>query len=205
MDNFENWEKKYDKSGACYYETFNECGCFRCDEKGLLVFFEADNQNSMYDGPHGWRHGGLRNLIIPEGVIRIGTHGHNWDLALRGLVVMGKLGLPGSLEEIGPGVFSESLIGELELPDSLRGIEAGALMHCYIHVLRLPERLRHPECHLCWTPKSEAYLRTQGRQFKETIIDTLIAPEGYPYKVLMLEAEVSHIQFFAGVQQMESI
>ncbi len=201
MDNFKNWEKKHDESGVCYYETFNECGRFRCDEKGLLISFTADeHKNSVNSDSHGWKHGGLRNLTIPEGVIRIGAEDNNWSLALRNLTVIGKLSLPRSLENLGPSAFSDSLIGELELPENLRGIGAGALMHCYIHVLRLPQKLRHPENHLCLTPQSEAYLRTEGRQFKETIIDTLIAPEGYPCKMLMLEAEVTNVKFFREIQ-----
>ena len=105
------------------------------------------------------------------------------------------------LESMRGNVLSGSLIMDMELPGTVRHIGSGAIMGCYIQRLRLGEGLPEPEDGWYWERakdgrwKQEAAgrLACGGRQFKETIIGTLIVPAGYPYKQLMPEAKIDEV------------
>ena len=82
---------------------------------------------------------------------------------------------------------------ELELPASLREIGPSAVMCSYIHVLRIPNGLPHPQPPAWDGKKADNTLTVHGRQFKETIIDTLIVPKAYPYKELLVETKINNV------------
>ena len=133
----------------------------------------------------------MQMLTIPEGIRTIGTDkGKLWNL-----IVVEKLVFPTTVEKLEAGVLSGCLIMEMELPASLWEIGPGALMCNYIHVLRIPQDMLHPK-YADWGQKNvEGALTIHGRQFKETIINTLIVPKGYPYKELMLETKINHVVY----------
>ena len=192
MSMLENWEKISISDEMRYY-TENECGRFYCDEGGRLTSFEPKKENSLHQGPYGFRRSHekrvVRNLIIPEGIREISYHADNlWDL-----IVVEKLVLPTTLEKMDDNVFSGCLIMEMELPTSLREIGPGALMCNYIHVLRIPQGMPYPKYAGWGQKKAEGALTVHGRQFKETIINTLIVPTGYPYEELMAETKINNI------------
>ena len=194
MGMLENWEKT-SISDAIRYYTENESGRFYCDEVGRLTFFESKEENNLHQGPYGFRRSYekrvVRNLIIPEGIKEISYHADN----LRDLIVVEKLVLPTTLEKMEAGVLSGCLIMEMELPVSLREIGPGALMCNYIHVLRIPQGMLHPKYPVWGQTKTEGSLMIHGRQFKETIINILTVPKGYPYKELMHETKINNIVY----------
>ena len=190
----ENWEKTSFSEERRYY-TQNESGSFYCDEGGRLTYFEPARENCLHQGPHGFRRShekvNVQNLVIPEGIRKIAFDAEKlWDL-----VIVEKLVLPASLEKLDEGVLSGCLIMEMELPASLLEIGPGALMCNYIHVLRIPQDMLHPKYADWGQKKAEGALTVHGRQFKETIINTLIVPKGYPYKELMLETKINNIVY----------
>lgn len=193
MSMLENWEKTSISDEMRYY-TENESGRFYCDEGGRLTSFEPKKENSLHQGPYGFRRSHekrvVRNLIIPEGIREISYHADNlWDL-----IVVEKLVLPTTLEKMDANVLSGCLIMEMELPTSLREIGPGALMCNYIHVLRIPQGMLHPQFPSGWDQeKVDGALTIYGRQFKETIINTLIVPRDYPYQTLMLETKINNV------------
>ena len=65
----------------------------------------------------------------------------------------------------------------------------------YIHVLRVPQGMLYPQYADWGQKKAEGALTIHGRQFKETIINTLIVPKDYPYKELMLETKINNIVY----------
>lgn len=194
MSMLENWEKTSFSEDRRYY-TKNESGSFYCDEAGRMTCFEPAEENCLHQGPHGFKRSyekvDVRNLIIPAGIREI-THDAEklWDL-----VVVEKLVLPQSLEKLDANVLSGCLVMEMELPTSLREIGPGALMCNYIHVLRIPQGMPHPKYADWGQKKAEGALTVHGRQFKETIINTLIVPKGYPYKELMLGTKINNIVY----------
>lgn len=193
MSMLKNWEKTSISDEMRYY-TENESGRFYCDEKGLLTNFEPAENNRLYLGPFGFNRIGkiqhLQKLIIPEG-IRI-IEDPKWPT--REIIIM-ELVLPSTLEKLGEHVLSNCLLTEVELPASLREIGPGALMCDYIHVLRIPQGMQHPKYPVWGQKKAEGALTVHGRQFKETIINTLIVPKEYPYKELMLETKINNIVY----------
>lgn len=196
--------EKWDNVGiseSMKYEIENESGKFCCDGAGRLTYFSlttfgcSSRENVLYDGPHGFSGFGnkrcMKRLNIPEGIREIGCDAENlWDM-----VVIEKIVLPKTLEKLGAGVLSGCLIMEMELPASLREIGAGALMRNYIHVLRISQDLPHPQYPSWDQYEARDKLNVIGRQFKETIVNTLIVPKGYPYKMLMPEAKIKHVVF----------
>lgn len=189
-----NWEITSFSKERRYY-TKNESGSFYCDEAGRLTYFKPARENCLHQGPHGLRRFNekvdVQSLIIPEGIREIAYDAEKlWDL-----VVVEKLVLPASLEKLDANVLSGCLIMEMELPASLREIGPGALMCNYIHVLRIPQGMLHPKYADWGQKKAEGVLTVHGRQFKETIINTLIVPKGYPYKELMLETKINNIMY----------
>lgn len=194
MNMLGNWEKTSFSEERRYY-TQNESGSFYCDEDGVLTWFEAAEKNQLHQAPFGYSGSGMKSsmqiLTIPEGIRTIGTDKGN----LRDLIVVEKLVLPTTLEKMEAGVLSGCLIMEMELPVSLREIGPGALMCNYIHVLRVPQGMLHPKYADWGQKKTEGSLTIYGRQFKETIINTLIVPKGYPYKELMLETKINNIVY----------
>lgn len=195
MNALEKWTK-VERNGETSYFTKNESGGFGCDKNGALNFFRSEDANMLYQGPHGFRHcnkeRSVRNLIIPEGVREICFDKEKlWEL-----IVVEKLVLPTTLEKLDQSVLSGCLIMEMELPVSLREIGPGALMCNYIHVLRIPQGMLHPQHPSGWGwKKVDGKLTVYGRQFKETIVDTLIVPKGYPYEKLMAETIINHVVF----------
>ena len=190
----ENWEKTSFSEERRYY-TQNESGSFYCDEGGRLTYFEPARENCLHQGPYGFRQSHekrfVRNLIIPEGIREISYHADNlWDL-----IVVEKLVLPTTLEKLDDNVLSGSLIMEMELPAYLREIGPGALMCDYIHVLRIPQDMLYPKYADWGQKKAEGALTIHGRQFKETIINTLIVPRDYPYQTLMLETKINNVVY----------
>lgn len=199
MSMLENWEKTSISDEMRYY-TENESGRFYCDEKGRLTFFESVPSNCLHQPPFGFREKNcMQMLTLPEGIREIGKYTGNlttmMDGTLRGLVVVEKLVLPKSLEKIDANVLSGCLIMEMELPTSLREIGPGALMCNYIHVLRIPQDLPYPQYPSWDQYEARDKLNVIGRQFKETIVNTLIVPKGYPYKMLMPEVKINHVVF----------
>ena len=190
----ENWEKTSFSEERRYY-TQNESGSFYCDEGGRLTCFEPARENCLHQGPHGFRRShekvNVQNLVIPEGIRKIAFDAEKlWDL-----VIVEKLVLPASLEKLDEGVLSGCLIMEMELPASLLEIGPGALMCNYIHVLRIPQGMPYPK-YAGWGQKeAEGALTIHGRQFKETIINTLIVPKDYPYKELLRETKINNIVY----------
>lgn len=191
----EKWEdfSSYEKMR---YRTQNASGSFYCDEQGTLTYFEAAEKNQLNQAPFGYRGSGMKSsmqmLTIPEGVRTIGTDQGN----LRELIVVEKLVFPTTLEKLEEGVLSDCLIMEMELPTSLREIGPGALMCNYIHVLRIPQGMLHPQYPSGWgQEKVDGALTVHGRQFKETIINTLIVPRDYPYQKLMRETKINNIVY----------
>lgn len=185
----------------------NETGTYFCDEAMCLSAMEPQQANRLYCPPFGPRPHGLglksgvgerqayavRDLIIPEGIRGIGsTEPHSLDRPFCDTVVIGKLRFPSTLESLGENAFSNSLIMELELPGTLRYIGSGALMHCYIQTLRIGADLREPVYGRYENRRPEA-LTCGGRQFKESIIGTLIVPANYPYKRLMPETLIDQV------------
>ena len=158
-----------------------------------MTYFEPARENCLHQGPHGFRRShekvDVQNLVIPEGIREIAFDAEKlWDL-----VIVEKLVLPASLEKLDEGVLSRCLIMEMELPTSLREIGPGALMCNYIHVLRIPQGMPYPKYAGWGQKKAEGALTVHGRQFKETIINTLIVPTGYPYEELMAETKINNI------------
>ena len=189
-----NWED-FSACEKMRYRTENASGSFYCDEQGMLTYFEIAEKNQLHQAPFGYRDSGMKNsmrmLTIPEGIRIIGTdRGH-----LRDLIVVEKLVLPTTLEKLEAGALSGCLIMDMALPASLREIGPGALMCNYIHVLRIPQGMPHSKF-LDWgQKKAEDKLTIHGRQFKETIINTLIVPKEYPYKDLMFETKINNIVY----------
>lgn len=190
----ENW-KSFHISGKMRYYTHNASGRFDCDEQGKLTSFEAAEKNRLHQAPFGYGGCGMINsmqtLTIPEGIRSIGMDkGELWDL-----IIVEKLVFPTTLEKLESGALSRCLIMEMELPASLCEIGPGALMCDYIHVLRIPQGMKHPKYPVWGQKKVEGVLTVHGRQFKETIINTLIVPKEYPYKELMLETKINNIVY----------
>lgn len=194
----------------------NETGTYYCDGSGKLLFIEPRESNCLYRGPFGphrletERNGMIcavfrvKDLIIPEGTRCIGNedpYAVSKEVTLRDTIVAGKLRFPSTLEILRENVLSGSLIMDMELPKTVRHIGSGAIMNCYIHRLRLGKGLPEPEDGWYWgKTKSDSWrqgaagkLACGGRQFKETIIGTLIVPAGYPYKRLMPEARIDEV------------
>lgn len=188
----ENWEKTSFSEKRRYY-TKNESGSFYCDEDGALIWFEAAEKNQLSQPPFGF--GSfvpkqcMKTLSLPEGLRTIGEE------KLRDLIIVEKLTFPATIEKLEAGVLSGCLIMEMELPETLREIGPGALMCNYIHALRIPQGMLYPKYADWRQKKAEGALTIHGRQFKETIINTLIVPKGYPYKELMLETKINNIVY----------
>ena len=190
----ENWEKTSFSEKRRYY-TKNESGSFYCDEDGALIWFEAAEKNQLSQPPFGF--GSfvpkrcMKTLRLPEGLRTIGEE------ELRDLIIVEKLTFPATIEKLEAGVLSGCLIMEMELPETLREIGPGALMCNYIHVLRIPQGMLHPKYADWGQKKAEGALTIHGRQFKETIINTLIVPRDYPYQTLMLETKINNVIYSA--------
>ena len=191
-----NWETR-NASEVLVYRTENETGQFWCNADGMLTYWESREEVRLSQPPHGYGGFGdkkrVRTLVIPEGVISIGdmemfSHKEREDLGQ--LIVVEKLVLPETLRTLGAHVLSGCLIMELELPASLREIGPGALMCNYIHRLKIPCGLARPKWH---TGSCSKDLSVCGRQFKESLIQTLICPRDYPYQELMPEAKIEQI------------
>ena len=178
----------------------NDTGTYHCDGSGRLNSIEPRSANLLYRAPFGpWRFGmgsrgetyeeyRVKDLIIPEGVRCIGNgdpDSYSFERAFCDAIVMGRLRFPSTLESLGNGVLSSCLIADMELPGTVRYIGSGAIMQCYIQRLRIGAGLPAPE--------PEGKLVCGGRQFKETIIGTLVVPEGYPYRRLMPEARIDQL------------
>ena len=175
------------------YHAENESGSFYYNEQGMLTYFEAAEKNQLSQPPYGFRSfvpkRCMKTLSLPEGLRTIGEE------KLRDLVIVEKLTFPTTIEKLEADVLSGCLIMEMELPETLREIGTGALMCNYIHVLRIPQGMLHPKYPDWGQKKTEGTLTIHGRQFKETIINTLIVPKGYPYKKLMLETKINNIVY----------
>lgn len=191
-------------NGQKMYSISNKIGCFECNDTGLLKRFHSELLNRLSDAPHGFHSCGseernIQNLLIPEGITSIGHSLWSapiWNVQeatelLEKLIVIGKVRFPSTLVELGPCALQGSLLMDVELPPSLRRIGAGAFMCCYMNRLTIPVSLPWPK--MAYSEPSERCLAIQGRQFKETIIDTLVIPEHYPYKTLMPEAIIHHV------------
>ena len=200
----EKWVRQVMEDGNSLDRFQNESGVFWRDADGMLMEFEADPEN-ISDRENPYRNLYLKELLIPEGIKQIGALMYGFaknedELCLRYIRVYGKLQLPNTLTTIGASGFSDSFIAHMELPASLREIGPGAMMHCRIHELRIPKGL--PEPVWCWPENDQweqakrAGLACGGRQFKESTIDILMAPENYPYQKLMPEAEIGKIVFY---------
>lgn len=191
------WTKATLADKEMYY-TDNETGRFYCDEHGTLTFLETLRNNNLYQSPFGYhRLDGIQKLTVPEGIRIIGKEIPDNCFSISGtlqdLMIIGRLELPMTLERLEEYVLSGCLIMELELPASLREIGPSSVMHSYIHVLRIPDGLPHPQPP-AWNEKKDANALTiHGRQFKETIVDTLIVPRDYPYRDLLVETKINHI------------
>ena len=164
------------------------------------MFLEPVRNNHLYQPPFGYnRLDGIKKLTVPEGVQVIGKQISDSIFyisgTLRDLVIIGKLELPLTLEILEEHVLSGSLIMELELPPSLREIGPSAVMHSYIHVLLIPNGLPHPQPQAWDGGKDTNALTIHGRQFKETIVDTLIVPRDYPYRDLLVETQINHVVY----------
>jgi hypothetical protein len=195
-----SWAKTTFADEELYY-TNNETGRFYCDEQGVLEFFATDRSNHLYNPPFGYHrfdeNRSMRLLTIPEGIRVIGKQIPDSIFYVSGtlqdLVIIERLELPTTLEKLEEHVLSCCLIMELELPASLREIGPAAVMNGYIHTLRIPNGLPHPQPP-AWDGKKDANALTiHGRQFKETIVDTLIVPRDYPYRNLLVEAKINHV------------
>ena len=202
-----SWELKFE----------NDTGTYYCDESGRLLTIDPREDNCLYRGPFGphsldmerrgliyYKAYRVRDLIIPEGIRSIGNvdpYAVPPEATLRDTIVTGKLRFPSTLESLRSNVLSGSLIMDMELPETVRHIGSGAIMNCYIQQLRLGAGLPEPEDGWYWQKaaderwKQEAAgkLACGGRQFKQTIIGTLIVPAGYPYKRLMPEARIDEV------------
>ena len=202
-----SWKLKFD----------NETGTYYCDESGLLLTIEPREDNCLYRGPFGphrldmerrgliyYKAYRVRDLVIPEGVRILGNgdpDSFSLDGTFQDSIIVGKLRFPSTLESLRDNVLSGSLIMDMELPETVRYIGCGAIMNCYIQRLCLGAGLAEPEDGWYWERakdgrwKQEAAgrLACGGRQFKETIIGTLIVPAGYPYKRLMPEAKIDEV------------
>jgi len=189
----ENWEK-YAEWENMKYHTQNESGRFWCNEDGMLTGLEVAEKNGLSQPPFGF--GSfvpkrcMQKLVLPEGLRVIGEIEN-----LRDLIVVEQLIFPATLEKLEAGVLSGSLIMEMTLPATLREIGPGALMCSYIHVLRIPRGLPHPKLQGWEKKKADGVLTVYGRQFKETIIDTLIVPRDYPYEQLTVETKINRIVY----------
>ena len=180
------------------YHTDNETGEFYCDEHGTLTFLETVPNNHLYQPPFGYRRlDGIQKLTVPEGIRVIGKEIPNNYFSISGtmrdLVIIGKLELPTTLASLEEHVLSRCLIMELDLPTSLREIGPAAVMSSYIHTLRIPNGLPHPYPPTWDGEKVADALTIHGRQFKETIVDTLIVPRDYPYRDLLVETQINHV------------
>ena len=135
----------------------------------------------------------MKKIIFPEGIRIIGKDEND----LGGLIIVEKLVLPATLEKLGEHVLADCLIMDLQLSPSLREIGGAALMSSYIHVLRIPQGMLPPWDLSQWGQKNTdtPTLTIHGRQFKETIVDTLIVPKDYPYEALFREAKINHVVF----------
>jgi len=191
-----NWEKM-SAFPKTTYRAENECGTFCCDKNALLTYFEPAKQNRLSQPPFGYRNfnveKAMKKLIFPEGIRIIG----NDEEDLGRLIIVEKLILPATLEKLGEHVLADCLIMDLHLPLSLKEIGPAALMASYIHVLRIPQGMLPPRNLYGWDPEPPAgpTLTIHGRQFKETIVDTLIVPKNYPYSGLFREAQINHVVF----------
>lgn len=186
-------------------ELKNETGTYFCDEAMCLSAMEPQEANCLYRSSFGLlklavklgngihQAYAVRDLIIPEGIRSIGSTDHDFfDTPFYGTVVTGRLRFPSTLESVGNTVFLDSLIMELELPGTLRYIGSGAFMRCYIQTLRIGAGLREP-VYDRYENRGPEVLICGGRQFKQTIIGTLIIPADYPYKRLMPEALIDQV------------
>lgn len=195
-----NWESRV-VDGRVEFCAANASGTFVRDEAGMLLDFHYNGENCcLCDAPFGFRTATknwyVKHLRIPEGIAQIGQMdlfpeqpGKKRHLLFQDLAVVDKIELPSTLKTLGANVFSGCLIPEMTLPAGLRGIGAGALMCCYIHELRIPKGLPHPVCE----QNGEDGLFVYGRQFKETIVDTLYVPRDYPYEHLMYETRINRV------------
>ena len=192
-----NWTKTTFADKKLYY-TDNETGRFYCDEHGTLMFWETARNNHLYQPPFGHsRLDGIQKLTVPEGVRVIGKQYPDSIFYVSGtlqdLVIIERLELPTTLDKLEEFVLSRCLIMELDLATSLREIGPAAVMSSYIHTLRIPNGLPHPQPP-AWDGKKDANALTiHGRQFKETIVDTLIVPRDYPYQELLVETKINHV------------
>ena len=180
-------------------------GHFQWDETGLLTEFRPAEANSLNQPPYGYGGGRGKNhlcsLYIPAGVSAIGRCQlpDIWSVRdahqkFEDTIVAGRLRFPDTLWELGPNAFSGSLLMDVQLPASLHKLGAGAFMCCYIYRLRLPADMPLPRVSYQEPDEAEPCLIIQGRQFKETIIDTLQVPANYPYQLLMPEALIHHVE-----------
>lgn len=194
-----NWIKTTFGDKGLYY-TDNETGRFYCDEHAVLTFWETNRNNHLYQPPFGHRSlDGIKKLTIPEGVRVIGKKTSDGIFLVSGtlqnLVIIERLELPTTLEKLEEHVLSCCLIMELELPASLREIGPAAVMNGYIHTLRIPDGLPHPQPPAWDQTKDANALTIHGRQFKDTIVDTLIVPRDYPYRNLLVETKINHVVY----------
>lgn len=192
-----SWTKTTFFDEELYY-TNNETGKFYCDKHGTLTFLKAARNNHLYQPPFGYcRLDGIQKLTVPEGVRVIGKEISKNCFSVSGtlqdLVIIGRLELPTTLEKLEEHVLSGCLIMELELPTSLQKIGPAAVMSSYIHTLRIPNGLPHPQPPAWDGKKDNNALTVHGRQFKETIVDTLIVPRDYPYRDLLVETKINHV------------
>lgn len=195
-----SWKKTQFSQGMVYYME-NETGKFYCDETGTLLFLETAKNKRLNQPPFGYyRFGDEKNvqtLILPEGIKIIGKEISDNYFKVSGtlseLIIIGKLDLPKTLEKLEKLVLHGCLIMEMELPISLREIGPSAVMESYIHILRIPRGMPHPQ-HIAWDGKKATdALTVNGRQFKGTIVDTLIVPRDYPYRELFVETKINHV------------
>ena len=194
-----------------YHQLENDTGHFFCNQDMIVTRFRPKEANCLLRSPFGFcfaypdkTDNALKNLLIPEGVEKIsGTWSGGGDHeTFREYIIIEKLRFPQTLDEIGDCAFSGCLIMDMELPLSLRGIGSGSFMCCYIHTLRIPKGLPAPEisCDMPpgndhWEQAKKKGLACGGRQFKETIINTLIVPQDYPYSRLMPAARIDNVVF----------
>lgn len=175
------------------------------NEKTRQYAHPIGNVNLLYDPPDGFhiRKGYCyRTMTIPEHETQLGMNNAGVDClwAYRNLFVIEKLSFPAALTAIGRGVFQHCFLMEVELPAALRFLGAETFQDCYIRTLRIPHDMipqivRSDDAEI---EPQEGCLTCQGAQFQRTVIDTLYAPEGYPYQQLLGEASVCNVVFYTA-------
>lgn len=146
----------------------NECGCFVCDQNGILQqYIPCDgNMVNLWDKDASDGKMAVTNMIIPENITGFVNE------FFRFAVVTNTFKLPDSLRSIGtcdrssgsPAcVFANCNLPDVILPEGLYEIGTFAFGKCEIKSLRIPYNLRSP----------------YARQFKDSHIGTLLLPAIY--------------------------